>query len=63
MVEREVKKITKYKAVNQSYIADCINDAKRRRERHGSVVQSYSLGDRTATQEIILNVAVVSDHD
>lgn len=69
-VEREIKKISKYKAVNQSYITDCINDAKKRREQHGSVVQSYSLGNKSIiikgvmiTQEIIANIAIVSDHD
>ena len=70
VVEREVKKIRQYKEINESYIADCINDAKRRRLRCGSVVQSYTLGNRRVsagrvmmTQEIILNIAVVSDHD
>ena len=70
VVEREMKKIGKYKTVNQSYIADCINDARKRREQHGSVVQSYTLGNRTVTirgtlitQEIIVNIAIVSDHD
>lgn len=70
VVEKEVKKISQYKKVNHSYIIDCISDAKRRREQNGSVVQSYTLGDRrivtggaTITQEIILNIAVVSDSD
>lgn len=63
VVEREMQKISKYKRVNQSYITDCINDAKRRHDQHGSVVQSYTLGNRTVTQEIILNVAIVSNHD
>ena len=63
VVERELQKINKYKTVNQSYVADCINDAKKRREQHGSVVQSYTLGNRMVTQEIILNIAIVSNHD
>lgn len=63
VVDREVKKISKYKAVNQSYITDCINDAKKRQEQHGSVVQSYTLGNRMVTQEIILNIALVSNHN
>ena len=42
-VEREIKKISKYKTVNQAYLTDCINDAKKRREQNGSVVQSYTL--------------------
>ena len=63
VVERELQKISKYKIVNQSYITDCINDAKKRHEQHGSVVQSYTLGNRMVTQEIILNIAIVSNHD
>ena len=70
VVERGVKKIRQYKEINESYIADCINDAKRKRLQYGSVVQSYTLGNRrlstgtvTMTQEIILNIAIVNDHD
>jgi len=69
-VEREIKKINKYKTVNQAYITDCINDARKRREQCGSVVQSYTMGNRSTvvrgimiTQEIIANIAVVSDND
>lgn len=70
VVEREMKKINKYKTVNQSYVTDCINDARKRRDWYGSVVQSYTLGNMTVTtsgtmitQEIILNIAIVSDND
>ena len=71
VIEREARKISQYKAaINQSYIADCINDARKRRLQCGSVVQSYTLGNcrvnisgTMLTQEIILNVGIVSDHD
>ena len=70
VVERVAKKISQHKTVNQSYIADCINDAKQRRLQYGSVVQSYTLGNSranidgiTITQELILNIGIVSDHD
>ena len=70
VVEREAKKISQYKTVNQSYIADCINDARKRRLQYGSVVQSYTLGNSRVNiggtliiQEIILNIGIVSDHD
>ena len=70
VVERVAKKISQYKTVNHSYIADCINDAKQRRLQYGSVVQSYTLGNSransdgtTITQELVLNIGIVSDHD
>ena len=70
VVEREAKKISQYKTVNQSYIADCIDDARQKRLQYGSVVQSYTLGNSraniegtTITQELILNIGIVSDHD
>ena len=64
-MDREIKKITSIK-VNHSYITDCVNDARMRRQCHGSVVQSYFLGEsatKAGNKQVILNVAITSNSD
>ena len=68
-VDREMKRITGHAKVNQSYIRDCVNDARMRRQHHGSVVQSYDLSQKLITdggainKQVVLNVAVISNKD
>jgi len=63
-MNREMQKIREHIKVNHEYITDCVNDARKRRQCHGSVVQSYSLGDkRINTKQVILNIAVISKND
>jgi len=66
-VDREMKRVREHIEVNQAYITDCVNDARKRRQHHGSVVQSYSLGEKhitaNETKQIIINIAIISESD